>query len=86
MEKIDHFMIRHQKYFTTSGDPSQSGVGSAGKDKTLPLAPIPSSFPPEPCLGRFACLRWYVGLVEVPDRDKLEEEVSLDSSEEAEQS
>ena len=35
-------------------------------------------------LDRFAFVRWYVDLVEGPDGDKLEEEVSLDSAEEAE--
>ena len=35
-------------------------------------------------LDRFAFLGWYVDLVLVPDGDKLEEEVSLEFSEESE--
>ena len=36
-------------------------------------------------LDRFAFVRWYVDLVEGPEGDKLDEEVSLDSEEEVKQ-
>ena len=48
VEKIDHFVVITQKHFIPGGDPSQYGVGLAGKEKTLPLPPNPSDVPPEP--------------------------------------